>query len=272
VVFPTTRCQLHCPFCNYANRGSHEDLPWDVFKQALKTLAEGGIKAMEFSGGGEPTCWPHLSSAILSATDAGVQVGLMTNGVDLPQLSRRALGACEWVRIDVKGQGYLAQLQVPCDDTFVSTSYVWHRQSKRSDLDAIAGWCRTHDMDCRVTFDVLGLSHKEIRVGVALAREIGPPLHPVEPVVSGAPACYMAWFKPVLAWDGFLYACPCTGLSRDNARALQERFRFCHASRIKETYDGPVHALGHRCSFCKYAQHNHLLADARAEVKHENFI
>lgn len=272
VVFPTTRCQLRCPFCNYGNRGEHEDLPWPLFLETLNMLGKGGVRAIEFSGGGEPTCWPCLDEAVCAAAAQGLEVGVMTNGVDLAPLSSRGLSSCTWLRIDIKGRWQLRRLPPPPSSTFVSTSYVWHEGSQRADLEAIRQWCLDNHLACRVTFDVLGLSQEEIRRGVDLAREIGSPLHPIEPNFAPAPACYIAWFKPVLAWDGWFYACPCIGLSKDNGRALPERFRICHASQVKEFYEQQVRDLGHRCCFCKYAAHNGLLADARAEVMHENFI
>ena len=58
-IFPNTKCQLNCPYCcfNKTNRENIE-LSLSDFCMATDILKKYGLKAMEFSGGGEPL-WSH---------------------------------------------------------------------------------------------------------------------------------------------------------------------------------------------------------------------
>jgi len=67
--------------------------------ELLDDFAELGVKAIQFTGGGEPTVHPDLESIVRYALDKKLQVGLVTNATRL--LSSRTLEQLSWVRVSI---------------------------------------------------------------------------------------------------------------------------------------------------------------------------
>lgn len=89
----TNRCNLGCSFCHFAythTRGPHaranagydlgDEMDLELLKHILPELAVAGVKSVTFSGGGEPTLYPHFIDAGYFAVRTGLKLGLYTNG------------------------------------------------------------------------------------------------------------------------------------------------------------------------------------------------
>lgn len=91
------RCSHGCEFCHYAythTRGplaGKQDKPkdaidggdllnFDLAKNILRQVAEYGVKAVVWSGGGEPTLNPHFNDLVHCADAVGLEQGLYTHG------------------------------------------------------------------------------------------------------------------------------------------------------------------------------------------------
>lgn len=89
---PALDCCFRCPTCSYKkwkeNRGiwgerktrPESNLDRDPMRFYLDRLKEGGIKAVVFTGGGEPFYNPHTTTGIEYACETGLDVGIYTNG------------------------------------------------------------------------------------------------------------------------------------------------------------------------------------------------
>jgi len=66
----------------------------DEYYAVLRNASKLGIGIISFTGG-EPLLWPHLDQAITSASEAGMLVGLTTNGVLLTEDRVRSLAAAK---------------------------------------------------------------------------------------------------------------------------------------------------------------------------------
>lgn len=100
-VNPTNRCNLKCDWCICASSRNSASLELPAFKQYLHDFAGMGGKAITLSGGGEPTCYPHFTEAVLTAKKANLELGLMTNGVFKESL-REVIGLnFQWARFSV---------------------------------------------------------------------------------------------------------------------------------------------------------------------------
>ena len=85
---PTNRCNHHCSYCCYRNpdlylseRLREEDrIPWAKMQELINDFAAMGVKAVTFSGGGEPLCYPHIADTIRGLTAAGIKIATLTNG------------------------------------------------------------------------------------------------------------------------------------------------------------------------------------------------
>ncbi|MGQ9661573.1 MAG: radical SAM protein [Kiritimatiellia bacterium] len=107
---PTNRCNQRCSYCCYRNPQlplseelrEQDEIPREKMREIIRDLVAMGVRAVTFSGGGEPLCYPHITEALDELTDSGVKVGLLTNGTVLQGaiaelLARRAT----WLRVSM---------------------------------------------------------------------------------------------------------------------------------------------------------------------------
>jgi MoaA/NifB/PqqE/SkfB family radical SAM enzyme len=84
----TNVCNAACDFCNFSRdkkkAGPRRYLDPDAFARALPVLRRRHIRYVTFQGG-EPLVHPGIVSLVASATEAGMQCGLITNGWFLPR-------------------------------------------------------------------------------------------------------------------------------------------------------------------------------------------
>ena len=110
-------CNQDCHFCTYRSSngwGSEqfgEDtgkgftmnpnrmIPKDKCFELIDDFAELGVKAVQFTGGGEPSVHPHIEEVVRYALDSGLQVGMVTNATRL--LSSRTIERMSWIRVSL---------------------------------------------------------------------------------------------------------------------------------------------------------------------------
>lgn len=67
-----------------------------------KQMVAAGIPAIEITGGGESTLWPHFDLLLANLGEAGRDIGLVTNGSNLPDKRIDLICKhCQWVRISM---------------------------------------------------------------------------------------------------------------------------------------------------------------------------
>lgn len=77
-VNPSNVCNMSCKWCFCGH--SKDQIPIVPFKEYVDDYVDMGGKSLTFSGGGEPTVWPHFEEATHYCKGAGLDLGLMTNG------------------------------------------------------------------------------------------------------------------------------------------------------------------------------------------------
>lgn len=106
-------CNQDCHFCSYrmtggfaaenfaenGNKNPARFIPTAKAKEILDDCAELGVKAIEFTGGGEPTVHKDHLEIIGHAQRLGLQTGLVTNGVRLN--AHFAFENLDWLRISL---------------------------------------------------------------------------------------------------------------------------------------------------------------------------
>lgn len=85
-IDPSNACQLDCEFCMFQGRDKTQFLGMDIFTDLIANLSEIGTKSVTFTGGGEPLTHPRINEMIHWALALGIQVGLVTNGVNLDRV------------------------------------------------------------------------------------------------------------------------------------------------------------------------------------------
>jgi len=100
-VDPTTTCNSRCPNCTFPDTG-RMFLDFDLYKRTIEEVSRLGVKAITFTGGGEPTLHPRFMEMLETAIAYGLGVGLITNGLAFsPELAEKALPLLKWVRFSL---------------------------------------------------------------------------------------------------------------------------------------------------------------------------
>lgn len=107
---PTNHCSHRCQYCCYRNpdlmvsacMAERDQLSRDKLLEIAGDLARMGVKAVTFSGGGEPLLHPNLGEAIEELRRGGVRVAVLTNGSRLEgPIADQLAEAATWVRVSM---------------------------------------------------------------------------------------------------------------------------------------------------------------------------
>lgn len=111
-IKPINRCNHSCWYCAYRagslQLGSGMDeqdvLPEAKMFEIADDLVAMGVKAVTFSGGGEPLIYKPLPAVIGRLAAGGIRVAALTNGANLKGRVAEAFGAHgTWIRVSVDG-------------------------------------------------------------------------------------------------------------------------------------------------------------------------
>lgn len=108
-IKPTNRCNHHCYYCSYAdaelalrdNVNHRDQIPWEKLREIIADLGSMKVKAVTFSGGGEPLFYPPIVPAMQAVLDQGIDLSLITNGQLLTDERAEVLSGAKWVRISM---------------------------------------------------------------------------------------------------------------------------------------------------------------------------
>jgi radical SAM protein with 4Fe4S-binding SPASM domain len=113
-VDPSNACNHGCYFCisSYIHLPESKDLrtydksvmPRDMLIKLCDNFINMGVKAINWTGGGEPTVNPHLKEAIqYIGNNSNIEMGIFTNGtlLDKHDLFESLVDNMTWVRISV---------------------------------------------------------------------------------------------------------------------------------------------------------------------------
>lgn len=106
-IKPTNVCNQNCFYCVYANNlvfegrsvDRRESIEWSHLERTLYELKEIGVKAVTFSGGGEPLCYHSIDKALELVQRTGIDYSIITNGQALEGKKVELLKNAKWVRI-----------------------------------------------------------------------------------------------------------------------------------------------------------------------------
>jgi MoaA/NifB/PqqE/SkfB family radical SAM enzyme len=278
-VIPPHRCQLDCVHCCFKNRSDGQaDMPLDIFLKAVDAFRKLGVKAIELSGGGEPTLWPHLNVALGLLHLCEMHIGIITNGIALDKV--RHWEWFDWVRVSLNTLDYrdtldlshLREAGVP-----VSFCYIWNEKSPET-IDRVVKFCEQETTVCRVAPDCIKPVQEiendmeQIRGTLPLSDYVFLSDFNVQTKRHNH-QCRIHMIKPCLYLDGWVYACPSAELAVENERQVQPKTRICRYDEIQDWYSSEE-ALVPRdldCSYCKYADQQKLLEDVMTETEFNEF-
>jgi len=95
-------CNFHCFYCSTREQGvtGKNMLGFEKLKDFLSFASKRGLKAVEYTGGGEPTLYPHFKELLDFTRTLGLEFALVTNGSHLLDVAEY-LGGASWIRVSV---------------------------------------------------------------------------------------------------------------------------------------------------------------------------
>lgn len=127
-IKPTNVCGHHCWYCAYRNDNLQlgkdmvikDSIPREKMLEIVDDVAEMGVQAVTFSGGGDPFYYSHLLDTVKKLSDTEVKFSSLTNGARLDgELADVFADAGSWLRISIDGwdgQSYAEQRGVRDDE------------------------------------------------------------------------------------------------------------------------------------------------------------
>lgn len=126
-IKPINRCNHDCWYCSYrfSNLQLGEDMdirdqiPEAKMFEIIDDVVEMGVKAVTFSGGGEPMIYKPLPEVVERLAKGSVKIGCLTNGSNLKgKMAERFAEHATWVRVSLDGYdspSYARARRVPED-------------------------------------------------------------------------------------------------------------------------------------------------------------
>lgn len=108
-IKPTNTCCHNCYYCVYnpwfssihkeSNRS--DTLPREKILEVLSDLKEMNVKAVTYSGGGEPLTYPHILEALKKTLDYRLNLSMITNAQLLKGEAAELLAQGNWIRVSL---------------------------------------------------------------------------------------------------------------------------------------------------------------------------
>ncbi len=106
-ILPTNFCNAECPWCFYKDTKDGRMIKKETMLNALKDIASFGVKAINWTGGGEPTIHPNFREFTEFAHNVGLKQGLFTNAIEPGQVNPELFS---WIRISETNIGFFPEL------------------------------------------------------------------------------------------------------------------------------------------------------------------
>lgn len=111
-IKPTNVCTHRCRYCAYRapdlqlgrNMAPRQFIPREKMLEIVDDVAAMGVRAITFSGGGDPFCYPFLQDAAERLAAAGIPFAALTNGARLVgEAAALFAQSAAWLRISMDG-------------------------------------------------------------------------------------------------------------------------------------------------------------------------
>lgn len=171
-IKPTNVCNHNCYYCHYKNAYLTLDeynpadyIPHDKMMEIIDDMGEMGVKAVTFSGGGEPLAYPFIEETMEKIVEKGIDLSIITNGSMLMGKKAEILARAKWVRISI--------------DSIVPENYAKIRgisdNAMEILLNNIKEFARIKNDDCElgINFVIGKENYKEITEVANTMKELG---------------------------------------------------------------------------------------------------
>jgi len=111
-IKPTNRCNHNCGYCAYRvdnlqlgkDMSRADMIPQTKMAEITEDIITMGVKAVTFSGGGEPLIYPYLPETLKPLAEAQISFATLTNGACLSgEIAELFAQYGTWVRVSIDG-------------------------------------------------------------------------------------------------------------------------------------------------------------------------
>ena len=170
-IKPTNVCNQSCYYCVYADNQVFENrkldkrmsIPWEKMEEIILDISDMGVKAVTFSGGGDPLCYHSIIPALQMVKDASMDYSIITNGQELRGEKATCLADAKWIRISM--------------DAADAATYekIRHVKTYNQVIDNIADFARIKSAECTlgINFVVTQDNYSKIYEFCDMMKKIG---------------------------------------------------------------------------------------------------
>lgn len=124
-IKPTNACNHNCRYCAYRvddmqlgqDMLVRDFIPRDKMMEIIEDLSEMGVRAVTFSGGGEPLCYPYFADTLKAFIKTKIKFACLTNGSRLHgEVAELFSRYGTWIRVSMDGwddESYSTYRKVP---------------------------------------------------------------------------------------------------------------------------------------------------------------
>jgi len=278
-VAPTSRCSLNCSFCSNRNRQKHEDLDVLDLYVVVHELKNKGLKAIEWTGGGDPTLYKEINECIRFSERLHLDQGLITNGILLNEnIEKKSLDFLKWVRISMNCLDYVDSISIPyLNSATLGFSYVMNDNTNSDVLERLNDHVLHYRPayvrivpNCQATDKEQEENNRKYK---ELVRSWGNPYFYQEKVFEQPKECFWGYFKPFLLHDGYVYPCSSVVLNLGSEERFHEKYRWCRMKELVKKYDEEISPFATtNCNHCVFTKQNNMVTQLLTPTGMENFI
>lgn len=193
-IKPTNKCNHNCNYCHYRNSyldldeyNPNDEIPREKMLETVRCMKELGVKAVTFSGGGEPLLYPYIEETMQAVLDVGIDLSIITNGSMLNGRKAELLAKAKWVRISIESVN---------DDEYCAI-----RGIKKGSFDLlcenIEKFAGIKDKNCElgVNMVVTKENHKQVKDMAYLMKKLGVNHVKFAPLITNETRNYHKDFK-----------------------------------------------------------------------------
>jgi len=282
-IAPTSSCNLKCSFCSNSKREQHESLNINDLKELLPKLKKVGLKAVEITGGGDPTMYKRINTLVKLCIDLGIDVGMITNGILLREkLLPNNYKKLKWLRISANALEYVDKIDIPAGLTgTLGFSLCIHK-----DINLIETSMRLRDHidkykpkyvrvvpDCLPGDNEDAIRDRAKQYALVNAKIYNGIFFYQDKVFDTPYRCWWNYIKPFLLHDGWVYPCSSVVLNSGAEGCFHRKFRWVEMADLPSMYNKTMVPLPtHYCDRCVFTTQNKAIDLLINRTGMENFI
>lgn len=277
--WPNNYCNFNCKYCCFGEyfKGHKRDgveLELEDFIVAIDTLKKYGLKACEFSGGGNPILWKHFDEGVDYAYNKGLNLSLVTNGpMNLANVN--TLSKFSWIRLSMQSLNHAKTcgFNLIPDNVRKSMSYIIFDERTLNSIAKVYDWAK----ETGTTIRVAPIRPCEQSWSDKVRDEVkkyGKPLLFFDKPSGSPQGCYFAWIRGAVDWKGQYLPCPSIELSPESFGKIPDDFPVCHVKDLEKwLIENPPHDMGYRCTHCNCGKEvNNFVHNLLQKVEDVNFV